>query len=260
MKQKKINQLIEKNGILGFDFENDSFSVCWSVTPGAGKMVARRIIEDEDGVTDEFYVDVPYESISAVEDLYDNIVIDFVEFYLDDLRGRGGTEWNLFDDIASPQDAGLLQMLSFFGKTYGEFLADMFFWFGALNEAEGLIAEDEDAEEFAKLDEDERLTKKVLGRLGEHWLYVAYSALGDGAYWRFAKANGQIWFTTIVMEGYEFGCLMSKPIYGHVSLSDIDGMEALRDAVRTDFLAADCWELEESGEALELIGIDPQDL
>ena len=37
-------------------------------------------------------------------------------------------------------------------------------------------------------------------------------------------------------------------------------LEALRDAVRTDFFAADCWELEESGEALELIGIDPQDL
>ena len=258
MKRKKIEQLINKSGVLGFDFENDDYSVRWAVTLGEGMMLGRRTIEDCDGVVDELHVAVPYDLIDVVDGLYADIVIDFVEFYLDDLRNNTATEWNLFDDIASPRDEGLIEMLSFFGKTYGEFLNDIFFWFGVMNEVEGLLGEDCEFE-YAALDEDDRLTKKVLDRLGEHWLYVARGMTGEGAYWTFAKANGEIWFSSMEVDYFDFGFLVYGPVYGHVKISDIHGMGALRDAVLSDF-AYESWEMEESGEVLTLLDIDPSDL
>ena len=258
MKHKKIERLIKESGVLGFDFENDDYSICWSVTPGEGMMLGKRTIEDGDGLVDEVFVAVPYAYIDLVDDLYADIVIDFVEFYRDDLCCNSATEWNLFDDIASPQDEGLLQMLSFFGKTYGEFLNDVFFWFNVVNEVEEMIGEDCELE-YSTLDDDDRLTKKVLDHLGEHYLYIAHDVTGEGAYWNFAKANGEIWFSSMEVDCFDFGYLVYEPIYGHVKISDVDGMAALRDAVLADFMC-ESWEMEDSGEALALLGIDQNDL
>lgn len=258
MKRKKIEQLIDESGVLGFDFENDDYSVRWLVTPGGGKMLGRRTIEDDDGLIDEMLVAVPYAYIDLVDELYTDIVIDFVEFYRDDLCYNSATEWNLFDDIASPQDEGLLQMLSFFGKTYGEFLNDVFFWFNVVNEVEEMIGEDCELE-YSTLDDDDRLTKKVLDHLGEHYLYIVHDVTGEGAYWNFAKANGEIWFSSMEVDCFDFGYLVYEPVYGHVKISDVDGMAALRDAVLTD-LMYESWEMEDSGEALTLLGIDQNDL
>ena len=77
MKHKKIERLIKESGVLGFDFENDDYSVCWSVTPGEGMMLGKRTIEDGDGLVDEVLVAVPYAYIDLVDDLYADIVIDF---------------------------------------------------------------------------------------------------------------------------------------------------------------------------------------
>ncbi|MBQ9683906.1 hypothetical protein IJV57_00310 [Candidatus Saccharibacteria bacterium] len=258
MKRKKIKQLIDESGVLGFGYENGDCSVCWSVTPGEGMMLGKRTIEDGDGLVDEVLVAVPYAHVDLVDGLYADIVIDFVEFYYDDLCCNSATEWSLFDDIASPQDEGLLQMLSFFGKTYGEFLNDVFFWFGVANEVKEMIGEEYELE-YSALNEDERLTKKVLDHLGEHYLYVMYDVTGEGAYWNFAKANGEIWFSNSEIECYDFGYMIYEPAYGHVKISDVDGMAALRDAVLTDFMH-ESWEMEDSGEALALLGIDQNDL
>ena len=258
MKRKKIKQLIDESGVLGFGYENGDYSVCWSVTPGEGMMLGKRTIEDGDGLADEVLVAVPYAHVDLVDGLYADIVIDFVEFYRDDLYCNSATEWNLFDDIASPQDEGLLQMLSFFGKTYGEFMNDVFFWFGVANEVKEMIGEECELE-YSALNEDERLMKKVLDHLGEHYLYVMYDVTGEGAYWNFAKANGEIWFSNSEIECYDFGYMIYEPVYGHVKISDVDGMAALRDAVLTDFMH-ESWEMEDSGEALALLGIDQGDL
>ena len=258
MKRKKIKQLIDESGVLGFGYENGDYSVCWSVTPGEGMMLGKRTIEDGDGLVDEVLVAVPYAHVELVDGLYADIVIDFVGFYYDDLCSNSATEWSLFDDIASPQDEGLLQMLSFFGKTYGEFLNDVFFWFGVASEVKEMIGEECELE-YSVLNEDERLTKKVLDHLGEHYLYVMYDVTGEGAYWNFAKANGEIWFSNSEIECYDFGYMIYEPTYGHVKISDVDGMAALRDAVLTDFMH-ESWEMEDSGEALALLGIDQNDL
>ncbi len=258
MKQKRIEYLINQSGVLGFDFENAQLCVSWDVTPGAGKMLARRTAEDNYNAVDKLYVAIPYADLGAIDDLYDDIVIDFVETNLSELRRGTAVEMSLFDDIASPHDEGLLEMLSFFGRTYGEFMCDVFYWFSVAEEVDYMIEAAEPVFEPYNSAED-HLVRKVLDHLGEHWLYVSYDASGAGAYWIFAKANGQIWFSTQNVDCFDFGYYMTEPIYGHVDVANEDAMSVLRDAVLTDFMH-DEWELEESEGALALLGIDENDL
>lgn len=261
MKQKKIERLINDSKVLGFDFENDEVCVTWSVTPGEGMMLARRTAEYDWDWYDVEYCAVPYADLDAVDELYDDIVIDFVDFYYDALRTGTAVKWNLFDDLASAHDEGLGEMLSFFGKTYGEFLNDVFYWYGIICEADQIEDEDEDdeCEEDAETTERNHLVKKVLDHLGDHYLFIDFDDMGVGYYWLFAKANGKIWYSCSDVFYDDYSYFVGTPGYGYVEESDEDAMEALRDAIRA-LLAEDGWIMEDYGETLDLLGLGLEDM
>lgn len=253
MEQKAIKDLIEKSGVLGFDFENDDVCVTWEVTPGAGMMLARRVADYDDGDYEEECFAVPYAELNSVDALYDDILIDFVEFYFDSLRGGDGDEWNLFSDIASPADEGLREMLSFFGKTYGEFLCRVFFWYGIFIETDELVDED-DCDE-SELNEDERLVKKVLDRLGERTLDIYYDEMGAGYYWVFTLEHDEIWYSSECYGCSDYGYYIGDPEYGHISIYDADAVFSLSDFIRAQLSLGD-YRLEDSGNCLGLLGIE----
>ena len=259
MKKKEIQRLIEESGACGFDFASDDYSACWTVARNGDMLLGWRMIEDEDGMADELLVAISYADAKKVTSLYEDIVIDFVMICSDDLRANTGSDLSLFDDTASPCDEGLIQMLPLFGKTYGEFLNDVFFWFGVWIDVDELLV-DACTPESEVSSEDYRLTKKVLDHLGgECWLDIVYGATGESYRWDFAVANGEIWYSHAA--DYDvLDCQTRELEYGHVELADAVGMEALRDAVSLDFARYESWELEESGNALALLGLNLSDL
>ena len=48
MKQRTIDRLLDEGNVQAFEFGNDDYMVFWAVTPGHGKLVARRIVQIED--------------------------------------------------------------------------------------------------------------------------------------------------------------------------------------------------------------------
>lgn len=242
--------LIERSGVVGFDYNNDDAEVTWKVTPGADKMLALKTVEYDDGAYEEELHMAKYASLDEVEELYDMIVIDFVDFYCDDLCARSAAQWNLFSDVASPHDEGLLEMLSFFGKTYDEFLIDVFYWF-----ANCLEVDDVEYEEDECVSEDGRLVIKVLDRLGDYELDIQNEESGIGYYWTFAKANGEIWYSVTNYSCGESGYCVSDAQYGHHSLSDGKEMFALRAVVFAQLELSD-WRFSDTNGSLELLGID----
>ncbi len=259
MKQKKIERLINDSGVLGFDFENNEACVTWWVTPGAGKMLARRMVEYDYDWQEVNYFAVPYADLEAVDSLYEDIVIDFVEFYLDDLRAGTGSELSLFDDLASAHDEGLAQMLSFFGKTYGEFLNDVFYWFSVINETDEIVEESDECEEDSEATERGHLIRKVLDHLGSQYLCFDFSDRGVGYFWRFAQARGKIWYSCVDVVYDDRDYFVGTPGYDCVDMDDIDAMEALRDAIRA-MLDEDGWILEDCGETLDMLGLGLDDM
>lgn len=260
MKQKRVRQLIDNSGVLGFEFDNDKDMYTWEVTPANGKMLARRTIESCDDSFHENLIAVPYDDIDACEAIYQEILLDFIDCYAEDLFFGSAESLALFSDIASKGDDGLLELLSFFGKTYDEFLLDVFYWYGVWVEAK-VLEGDSDCEECAVADSDEsdyiHLVKSVLRHLCEDTLCIEYDS-ELCTLWEFAVANGGVWYRRydtemvddITFFHEEFGCVMQD---------DPDGMAALRDAVLTCF-CEDSWYYEEEGDALGLLGIKQEEL
>lgn len=260
MKQKSIKQLIDASGVQGFEFDNDETMYAWWVTPGADKMLAKRVIECDDGVWEDYFA-VPYADMDACEELYDEVVFDFVECYAEDLYFGSADTLSLFGDVASKGDDGLLELLSFFDKTYDEFLLDVFYWYGQW--VEDMVLSDDDDEDELMLDyspeeaAEEHLVKSVLRHLGDATLCVDYGD-DDCVYWEFAVARGEIWYRRADIE-FGVDMFFYYDEYGHVSLEDPDGMGALRDAVLTCF-GGENWYYEEEGDALGILGLKEEDL
>ena len=260
MKQRKtIEQLFDDSGVLGFDYENDGACVTWRVTLGSGKMLAQRVVEYDHDWQRVKYFAIPYDDLGAVDSFYEDIVIDFVKFYLDNLREGTGSELSLFDDQASAHDDGLAQMLSFFDKTYGEFLNDVFYWFSVIEETDELVEESDKCEEDSEATARGHLVRKVLDHLSSQHLRFVFSDKGVGYFWRFACALGKIWYSREDVVYGEHGYSVGVPGYGCVDMDDVDAMEALRDAIRV-MLAEDGWSLEDRGETLEMLSLGPDDM
>ncbi len=251
-------QLIEQSGVVGFDYNNDDIDVTWKVTPGADKMLALKAVEYDDGAYGEKLFTANYASLDEVDELYDMIVNDFVDFYRDDLRDRNAARWNLFSDIASPRDEGLLELLSFFGKTYDEFLIDVFYWFADSLDVDDFECEcddDEWGDDEDGVSEDDRVVIKVLDRLGKYELDIQNEESGIGYFWSFAKANGEIWYSVTTYSYGEYGYYVDDTQYGHHSLCDGKEMFALRSIIFAQ-LELSNWKFEDTNSSLGLLGID----
>lgn len=232
----------------------------WEVTLASGKMLARRTVESCDDSFHEDLIAVPYDDIDACEAIYQEILLDFIGCYAEDLFFGDAESLALFSDVASKGDDGLLELLSFFGKTYDEFLLDVFYWYGVWIEAT-LLDGDECCEGCAVFNSDEmddiRLIKSVLRHLSKDSLCIEYGP-ESCTLWEFAVANGGIWYRCCDADMVDDAMFYCEE-FGCVDQDDPDGMSALRDAVLTCF-CEESWYYEEEGDALGLLGIKQEEL
>ncbi len=254
MKQKRIKQLIDASKVLGFEFDNDEVMYVWKVTPALNKMLAERTLESDDGVFTHYYA-VPYADLEACDEIYDDVVRDFIDCYAEALSMGTADSLALFSDVASKGDDGLIELLAFFGKTYDEFLLDVFFLYGYwINVA---VVRDSAYATDCELvsDDDERLIKSVLRHLCDKELLIS---LDDRQiWWRFAIVDDEIWYYQVDCELAEDAnyCYCS---YGHFDLDDVGTLALLHDEV-LNCLEGD-WDLKMMGNVLEMLEITDEEL
>ncbi len=262
MTDENIKKVIDEKGIPGFEIENDDVSVAWFLTLAEGEMIGKRIVEIGD---DEMYVDchwVSYANVDDCEDFYWSIIEDFVDLYGDYLYYGVANELALFTDFASRDDEGLMNILSLFGKTYEEFLLDVFYEFG--NYTDSLLADLDDEccdDEPDVYCSEAQVVKSVLRHLCSATLFVDYDDAATS--WEFAVANGRMWYRRMdfVFDDEEEGdeSLYESEI-GYFPLDDPDAPEALRDMVRSCIVGDKECCYEEMGDPFGLIGLDPDEL
>ena len=256
MKQKRINQLIEDSGLQGFDFANEDVEVNWVVALHDDKMLARRTLTtDYDECVKCFAV--PYALTEETDELYGNIVTDFVETCYGVIAKGAGADLGLFRDYAGPNDYDLAELLAFFGRDYADFLNDVFFWYSVYEETEALLADCEDqvGEQISMFSEEERLAQKVIWHLANIELTISTE---DGAYyWEFAGARGRIWFHRVAIEFVDDIFFSLEPSFGSIDPKDECAFSALRDALLADFNDESVIEYEADYEVFDLFGLNP---
>lgn len=243
MKQRKIDELIEQSGNQGFDFENGKTAYYWTVALYDDKMLARRSVLAENDIEPrtKCYA-IPYIDMDAIDDLYCEIIYDFVECYAEDMLNGTLADWSVFEDVAGYTDADFQQLLSFFGKTYAEFVADVFLQFAYWQELEELLSGSprfESPEEKAEW----RLVNRVLQRINGPTAFISYYSEFDemsGVNWEFAVARGELWYarTEVAMNGGWLYVLDDD--YGHFDLNDEDALLALQDVIMADINGYEC--------------------
>ncbi len=257
MKQKRINQLIEDSGLQGFDFANDSAEVNWVVVLHGDKMLARRTLTTDDGDSIECFA-VPYAYMDETDELYENIIVDFVETCYGVMANGSSEDLGLFRDYAGANDYDLAELLSFFGRDYADFLNDIFFWYSVYQETNALLTDYEDraGEQISMFSEEERIAQKVIWHLADMDLTVETD---DGAiYWEFAVARGRIWFHRVDIEvDDDFFCV--DPSFGSIDPEDECAFDALRDAVVADCNDESKLSVEMDEEVLELLDLGLED-
>ncbi len=255
MKQKRIKQLIDTSEVLGFEFDNDEVMYAWKVTPALNKMLAERILESDDGTYTQYYA-VPYVDLEACDEIYNDVVRDFVDCYAEDLSLGTADSLALFSDVASKGDDGLMELLSFFGKTYDEFLLDVFFLYGYWINVSVVRDNACSMDNELASDDGERLIKSVLRHLCDKEMLISFD--DRRIWWRFAIANGEIWY-------YQLDCELTEDAdycycyYGHFGLDDVGTLAELHDEV-LNCLDDDGWDLKMMGNVLGMLGITEEEL
>ena len=226
-------------------------------------MIARRVVffdsDDLDDIVD--YLEAPYGDWDACNEIYDSIMVDFIDCYGEDLYLGSAGELSLFDSFASPDDEGLMWILSTFGKNYADFLLDAFFYYGDF--LDEMCCPDDDSavadpEELAR-DAEAHQVRKVLQHCTDATLTVCYPD-DSMVYWEFANAEGKLWYRRAdldYVDGEDVECIDE---YGCFDLDDPDGWGALHDSVLGLFANGDVEEWDEFGDPFGLIGINPDDL
>ena len=238
-----------------FDVDNTSGSIAWMAYSENHMLYVLR-----DGVDACECYTVSEEDIDAVNKLYETMVTDFANFNFEEWYCETASDWSLFDDAASRDDAGLLDLLALFGRTYGEFLNDVIHKVilrCELEEAGTDMVKEEDASSAALRAED-RLNRKVIDKCSVGGFYVCGKTEDEPDYfWRVALADGKVWFRRKRIDAGEAPDESLE--FGAISICDADGLEALRDMAFGDFCSGDCEVCLDEYNALRLLGIFPED-
>lgn len=253
MKAKRINQLIEASGLQGFDFANDSVEVNWTVALHDDKMLARRTLTTDYNEEVECFA-VPYAFFEDADELYEEIVVDFVETCFGVMANGSAADLGLFRDYAGANDYDLLELLAFFGRDYADFLSDVFFWYSVYQETDALLAdyEDQAGEQISMFSEEERIAQKVIWHLADMELSVE---MNDGVvYWEFAVARERIWFHRVDIE-IDDDYFSVDPSFGSIDSADECAFEALCDAVMADVNDDSALSFEVDKEVLDLFDL-----
>lgn len=265
MKRKTIERLLQDNQIPTLDFMNDESVITWTIMSTGEKIVGKRVVDVGDGAEHEFYPQVPLKDQKRCESLYNLILCDFVDCYGEDLYfgSTGGSA--LFSAFAGPQDEGLVQILDVFGKTYDQFLINLFFWYGAYVEEYPLLHEDEverpvlrDLKDIAK-NREARLTRRVLANHVDSVLTFIF-ADDSAVRWEFAVDHEKMWYHKAVLEYVGDEDLQCTDEYGSFNVANVDAWAALQDFVLELHWREDCEAEIGLSDALGFIGICVDDL
>jgi hypothetical protein len=251
----------------GFEFENDDIMVAWWMTIGYDQIVAKRVIEypaenkDEDGEVVESYYRAKYAKIDACEELYWAMIGNFVDCYAEDWYCGATEGLGLFDDVASADDDGLLNILNLYGKTYGEFINDVIFAFGSYQDES--LAWDEDLGKPVITRKNSipkwHLAKQVLSASVEA-SFTLYFADDSISRWQFLSLGNKLWYHREDVEYAEGDSIQCSEEYNYFDIDDPDHWGALRDVVIGLFAYGDVEECLELGDPFGLIGVNPDDL
>ena len=265
-----IEKQIQENAGLPFEMDNGAIMMAWDVAVVDDDLFARRTAwldgKDEDPYID--YFQVSYRSLDAqgnmcADDIYELIVEDFILCYGEDLYCGSANGLSLFGEFAGPEDEGLAEMLDIFMKSYGEFLQDVFLYFGEWLDEQLIVIEPGELEEpkspaeVAQIKEA-RLVRKALERYGKDQLELG---LPDDSIvrWTFAKVNGEIWYEREDY-WYEDGDVIAYATqYGVVDPKNPDSIDALKDVLFA-LTAYGGVKKYPTGDPFGLIGISPEDL
>ena len=237
MKRKKINELIEKSGVLGFKFHICSEWHVWYVTLSDGRLIARNILSYWKTVRN-YYFDVPYESLSSCDDIYTEIVIDFVDCFAMSWRDLTAGPSGVFRDAASCDDEGLLELLSFFGVNYDEFLLDVLYWYGCWTEAASTtddldgyyeLIDSQDKRSYSVNKYENHLVKKVLTHIPCTSVVFSFDD-GLEESWHLALAHGMLWYGHTASDGHNMWPFEFED-YGRVMTNDSVAISNLRVAI-----------------------------
>ena len=260
MKPSTIDRVLQEKNIPSFEFESDKYMVAWWMVIGFDQILAKRTIEYEDGYAVENYYHAPYAKVEACEELYWAVIDNLVECYGEDLYYGVAEGPNLFDDVASITDDGLLNILGLFGKTYGDFLCDLFYAYAAFVEEGGPCEVDDDLEEEDPDSNIEwHLTKKVLRHCKGATLTLAYPD-DSVVYWEFVNADNKLWYHRADLDYAEDDSVECVEEYNYFDIDDPDYWGALRDTILSLFANGDVEQCIEIGDPFGLIGINPDDL
>ena len=270
MTEEVIERLIQEHDGLPFEMKKDELMIGWHLALVDGNLLARRtfLLEGNDDDSRIDYFDASYNDRDERDTIYEWIMQDFIDCYAEDLYYGSAGSLSLFTDFAGPDDEGLSQTLELFMRSYGEFLQDVFLYFGEWVEdyyAQYLPQEPRaplTKEEIA-LNSETRLARRVLDHCK---VSVLELALADDTIvrWLFTEARGKIWYLRKDL-AYEDSddddveaILRYTEEYGSVDESDPDNIDALRDVVLSLLLFDDEEMRIEIRDPFGLIGIDPE--
>lgn len=252
-------QMLAKVNPEPFYFGGDNHSYFWRVVEVDGIIYAELAQCVDEECYESYYCCMACDKISR-QLIYEDIIIDFCVYYADGLRS--GKERDVFGETTGgPGDKGLSFILSVFGKEYGDFLRDVFYWFSVVIETEP--NEDGCLEvRSSSLSDNARIAKKVIDRSESNPIVITDNNSSTDYYWWIIKDRDFIWYLRSVRRMHGEYIFISDE-YGCVSQNNVDAVCALRDAVRCPFLS-DGAEVIETGvnvdEVLALIGLSLEEI
>jgi hypothetical protein len=242
MDKNSIVSILEDAGVMPFYFGGAYESYFWRTTSVDGTIYVQRAWCKLGDNQESFRCCSTSDYVSQ-QNIYDDIVLDFVVFYADAWQSGDGYAEGALVDIAGVDDAGLQNILATFGKTYSTFLNDVMYWYGIAIATKP----DDDGKmqirDISCFDEVARVSKNVITRLSADDPLVIFQ--GNTTFvWRLVNARGRIWFARYTYRQYDDHVFCTEE-YGRIKPSDADAFNALRDAIRSCFMI-DGWELLES--------------
>ena len=240
MKDNIIVSMLKKANAQPFWFGGKGESYFWRATNIDDRIFAQRVWCDGVKNKDESYRYCLDVDGYLKQDIYADIVLDFVMYYSGEWYiGRGSAE-GAFSDIAGPNDTGLFDILDAFGKTYAEFLNDVMFWYSvaleALPDYDGRLR----VRNYCRLSDEERIAKHIIDRLAVD-NEISVSQGNITFVWKLVESHGKIWFSKNTYHSYDAYVFCTSE-YGSVDKEESDAYDALQDSILSCF-AIDGWEL-----------------
>lgn len=235
MEQKRFDWLVENTSAV-LAFANDETEHKWRVRLCDGRVLARLDCDDFDkDMIEAIGFDVEHADMDAVDGLYWKIISDVVAVLGNAMYRRELSKYGFLCESADQRDEALLELLSFFGVSWSEFVGDVFYAFGlyvdVLNEADYLDSDDDDdrAEIIDAVFESESYAD----------ILINYGS-GAASYWQVAIFDGDVYYRAFLMidDGDEASSICDQ--YGSFDEHDAVALECLRDAIAADIEGIEC--------------------